>query len=375
LRLLIAGGGTAGHITPGLAVVEALKQRTADLRILWIGVSGRKEEDLVPKYNIPLQTMQLRGLERSISPGSFVRNTITAMQWLLGLPVWRARGVIREYQPDFVLSTGGYVCAPVAAAARIMGIRSWILEQNAIPGLTVKLLARIADGVGIAYESTRILLPKTAHIELVGNPISEYVLKTTKAAGISEYNLDPELKTLLVTGGSLGSETLNRAIIEMLKINAKKSHLNQWQILHSSGERKYKDVRSNTPQKNNYHLHPYLYRPDAALAAADLVLCRGGAMTLAEITARGVPAIVVPWPGAVNNHQLANAKALQEDGACVMIRENELTGLRLASIIAEMTDYPEKLVIMAEKSKNHGKPDAAGKVADIILSRGSNNKR
>lgn len=366
-RLLIAGGGTGGHITPGVAVLEAVKRRVPRVRALWVGVEGRREEDMVPRFGIPLTTMRLRGLERSMRPGAMYRNIKTGLTWLTLKPVLEARTIIREFDPDFVLGTGGYVCAPVMVAARWMGIRSWILEQNSAPGFTVRRLARWVDGVGIAYEITRDRLPGNAPVVLVGNPVLQTILTARREAGIAEFGLEADRKTLLVMGGSLGSVALNNAVKELLAIDQKSGILNNWQVLHAVGQKKYEPYMKHVSPRPCYYPHPFIYNAPVALAASDLVMCRGGAMTLAEVTARGIPSIVVPWPGAVRDHQTTNARSLDQAGASILVPETELTGVRLAEIFRSFQVHPQRLADMATRAKALGRPDAAERIADFIL--------
>lgn len=367
LRVMIAGGGTGGHISPGLALVAHLRQRVQGVKILWVGVKGRREEDMVPRHNIPLVTLKLRGLDRSIKPLSIVRNLATLLSWLCFIPVIKARGVIREFRPDVVLGTGGYVCAPILVAAKMMKIRTWILEQNSVPGLTVRILSRIVDGVGVAYEETRRHLPSSAAIELVGNPVSPEIVTARREEGLSRFNLNATFKTLLVIGGSLGSKALNDVIIELINLDQDGKAYQGWQILHTVGKYKFMDIKNKTDQAVRYYPHPFIYDMHQALAAADLVLCRAGAMTLAEVTMRGLPAIVVPWPGAVRNHQYTNAQNLSEKGAAILVAESELSGVHLATILKEFSDHPEKLEKMTHQSRKMSVPDAAERIADLIL--------
>ncbi len=366
-RLIVTGGGTGGHITPGLAVIDALKARIPGLRILWVGVRGRREEDLVPRHNIPLQTMNLRGLERSFKPGAIIRNFTTGLSWAMMLPVLRARKIIQDFQPDCILGTGGYVCAPVMVAGKLMGIRTWILEQNSVPGLAVKVLSRLVDGVGIAFDVTRSMLPVSAPVEFVGNPVTRKVLEATREEGIREFNLNPRLKTLLVMGGSLGSTALNNAVLELLKRSSDGLAYEGWQIIHSVGLNKFNTFMGNCPDSPRYSPLNFIYETHAALAGADLILCRAGAMTLAEITARGLPGIVVPWPGAVRNHQYTNAQALSVKEAAILIPETELSGAKLAGILRDFREFPGRLEKMANASRSLSRPDAAETIADLIL--------
>ncbi|MCD4652784.1 undecaprenyldiphospho-muramoylpentapeptide beta-N-acetylglucosaminyltransferase [bacterium] len=369
-RLMIAGGGTGGHITPGVAVVEAVRQRVPILKTLWVGVKGRREEDMVPRFKIPLITMNLRGLERSLRPSAILRNLKNGLNWITMRPVFQAAAIIREFEPDFVLGTGGYVCAPIMIAARMMKIRTWILEQNSAPGLTVRKLARWVDGVGIAYETTRDCLPASAPVELVGNPVLSTIMTASRESGIADFKLNPMLKTLLVMGGSLGSVALNDALRDLLRIDAAGTILKDWQILHAVGQRKFENYMKDIPENDNYHPHPFIYNAPEALAASDLVICRAGAMTLAEITARGVPSIIVPWQGAVRDHQTTNARALDQAGAAILVPETGLSGMRLADIIRSLNAHPERLDTMARKARQLGRPDAAQRIADFIMAGG-----
>jgi len=366
-RLLIAGGGTGGHITPGVAVMEAVRHRVHRLHTLWVGVEGRREEDMVPRFGIPLTTMRLCGLERSLHPGAVFRNIKTGLAWTTLKPVLQARTIIREFEPDFVLGTGGYVCAPVMVAARWLKIRTWILEQNSAPGFTVRRLARWVDGVGIAYDITRERLPPTAPVELVGNPVLRSILTARREAGIREFQLDDRLRTVLVMGGSLGSTALNTAVKELLSIHHKSGILKGWQMLHAVGHKKYDAYIKEIPRTPDYHPYAFIYNAPSALAASDLVICRGGAMTLAEVTARGIPSIVVPWPGAVRDHQTTNARSLEQTGASILIPESELTGTRLSEIFYSFATQPRRLADMAARAREAGRPEAAERVADFIL--------
>jgi len=366
-RLMITGGGTGGHITPGIAVIEALRQRVPRLKVLWVGVEGRKEEDILPRCKIPLVTMKLRGLERSYKLGAIFRNFKTALTWLTFRPVWEASRIIKEFEPDFVLGTGGYVCAPIMIAAKLRKIKTWILEQNSVPGLAVRLLSRVVDTVGIAYEMTRDLLPSNAVVELVGNPVLSTIITADRDAGMEEFKLESRLKTLLVMGGSLGSLALNNAVRDMLKVDSDGMILKDWQIIHAVGQHKFEHFMKDMPDYEHYHTYPFIYNAPLALAASDLVICRAGAMTLAEITARGVPSIVVPWPGAVRDHQTTNARALDQAGAAILIPESDLSGMRLADVVRSFNKFPQRLSKMAENALSLGQPDAAHRIADFIM--------
>ncbi|MGB3976832.1 MAG: undecaprenyldiphospho-muramoylpentapeptide beta-N-acetylglucosaminyltransferase [bacterium] len=368
-RLLIAGGGTGGHITPGLAVVEAVRERIRHPKILWVGVRGRSEEDMVPRFNVPLTTLKLSGLNRSIGFKATWRNLSTIATWMTLRPIRQARAIIHEFAPDFVLGTGGYVCAPVMIAAKMAGIRTWLLEQNSVPGLTVKLLARWVDGVGTAYEITRSQLPSQTCVELVGNPVLSKIISADRQSSIEEFELDRSKKTLLVIGGSLGSEVLNSLVRDLMILDRNGLILENWQILHATGHGKYEKFIQTITPRPNYHPFPFIYNTHQALAAADLVLCRAGAMTLAEITARGIPSIIVPWPGAVRNHQTTNAGELSRAGAAFVLPESEVSGVRIADIIQSLNAYPARLGIMAQKAKELGKPDAAERIVDLMLSK------
>lgn len=365
-RLLITGGGTAGHITPGIAVVEAIRGRKINHQIRWIGVKGRAEEDLVPRANIELLTIQVNGLERSIKPGSIIRNTRTILDWMILRPLRTGLKLLESFRPDVVLGTGGYVCVPILFAARFLGIPTMILEQNSVPGLSVRLFARFADAVGIAYPDSASMLP--AHkVILVGNPILKSVMNADRNTAMTEFDLNPKLRTILVIGGSLGSEQLNQAVRRFLELRAMHETLDSWQMIHSVGKNKFPDFMKTIQPSKTYHPFPYIYNPAMALAASDLVVCRAGAMTLAEITARGLPAIIVPWAGAVRNHQYTNAQSLAESGAALMIPDHTFSGDVLFEKFQELEGDADRLQEMAQASRRMGKPEAAEIVLDCVL--------
>ncbi len=368
-RIVVTGGGTGGHITPGIAVVEKIRSRVSNVRVLWVGAEGRKEEDLVPRHDIPLVTMNLQGLQRSFSASALWRNSMLALRWLTLAPVLKARAILREFAPNVILGTGGYVCAPVLLAGSMMGIKTWVLEQNSVPGLTVRFLSRFVTGVGIAYEITRSYLPDSCSVRLVGNPVSEDFLTVSAEEGRRLYGLNPDLKTLLVIGGSLGSTALNKVIYDLLLSGDSGSAYSGWQILHSVGLNKFESIPENLKHIPNYHPHAFLYRPEAALAAADLVLCRAGAMTLAEVTVRGKAAVIVPWPKAVRNHQYTNAATLAAEQAAILLPESELTSAKLAILLNDFILHPDLLETMAQKSRQLGNPDAAEKITDLLLAK------
>jgi len=366
-RLVITGGDTVGHINSGIAVIESLQRRIKRLRVLWIGLKGSWEEDIVPRHQIIFRTLQIKSMERSFHPASILRDLKSIVAWSSGKHVINARRMLKEFEPDFVLGIGGSICIPVIIAATLMKKRCWILEQNSAPDFTVKLLSRIVDGVGIAYESTRRLLPLSAPVELTGNPILKRWLETSREEGAAEFGLDPSCKTLLVIGGSSGSTSLNNAVMELLKISLDGRAYEGWQIIHSVGREKYEKFMTRVNNIPRYFPHEFIYRVDRAFSAADLVVCRGGAMTLTEVTARGLPAIVVPWPGANKNHQYMNARTLADAGAVILINEEKFSGIKIATLLRDFRDNPARLTKVAEQSRREGKPDAAERVADFIL--------
>ncbi|MDU4959739.1 MAG: undecaprenyldiphospho-muramoylpentapeptide beta-N-acetylglucosaminyltransferase [Sporomusaceae bacterium] len=366
MRILISGGGTGGHIYPALAIVKALERLAEPAEIVFVGTQEGLESDIVPKEGYQLLTIQVGGLERRLS----WRNVQTLARTLGG--VWQSRAILRRFQPDIVIGTGGYVCGPVLLMASLLNIPSLIQEQNAIPGITNRILARFADRIAVGYAEAIPRFAATSKTVVTGNPIRDDVMAISREQGQQELGLDPDKLTILISGGSRGAQSINKAAIPVVKALASRPGI---QLLHVTGKNDYNNIvglynqAGIEPGKNgNISIRPYLYNMPHALAAADLAVFRAGAIGLAELTARGIPAILVPYPYAAENHQEHNARVLEANGAAVVIRDAELNGDALLAAMEDLLADPQKRLAMARASKSMGRPEAAARIAELAVS-------
>lgn len=364
-RVIISGGGTGGHIYPAITIARAI----ADIEpteFLYVGSKIGLENTLIPNEGIPFVTIDVRGLERKIS----FRNLVTLGKTTGSLI--KAEHIIHKFKPDVVIGTGGFVCGPVLLAASLSGIPTLVQEQNVIPGVTNTILSRFVKCVALGYEEAAERFKRKDILVYTGNPVRKDILTGTKDHGRALLGLDPDKFTLLVAGGSRGARSINNAMIEVHRYFRDSKDI---QILHVTGDHEYDRVvgqLEGIDGKGRYgegsHIIPYLHHMPEALAAADLAVYRAGAVGLAELTVRGLPAILIPYPYAAEDHQRYNAQALVMCGAAKMILDKMLTGRELLEEIVHLKNDPEALKRMAQASKSKGRPQAAHDIAELALS-------
>lgn len=356
LRAVITGGGTGGHIYPALAIARGLRDAVPDVKLLYIGTKTGLEARIVPAAGIRFKTIDIRGFERRLA----VRNLKTAA--LLGKSFLEANSLLKSFKPDLVVGTGGYVCGPVVLAAAFGKLPTLIHEQNAYPGITNRALSRFADKVCITFPEACEHLHKKADIIETGLPVRPEILTAHREEAYSFLGLAPQRKTILVVGGSLGARSINQAIQPVLEWVRNSSSL---QLVVVSGKDNMSQFAS-CPQGENIKIVPYLDRMDYGLAAADLVISRAGASFLAEVTAVGVGAILIPYPYASANHQEHNARSLEKRGAAKVLLEQEIQGNVLLETVQSMF-RPGVLEEMGENSRSMGKPQALSLITESIL--------
>ena len=367
MKYLIAGGGTGGHIYPALAIAGALREQDPAARLLFIGTGHGLEAELVPRAGYPLEKVELYGFQRRLSWRNF-KNL-----FLLAASLWQVRRILREFRPDVVVGTGGYVCGPVVAQAARVGIPTLIQEQNALPGVTNKILGRMVDVVALGYaEAAASFAGRKARVVVTGNPVRPDLLSEERAEACRFFGLSPELPVVLVTGGSQGARSLNQAALAMLLRYAKENK--PVQILHITGQTDYNNIiRSlesaglapNNPSAT-FRVLPYVHEMPKALAAATLAISRAGAIGLAELSLRGVPAILVPYPYAAENHQEINARSLEKRGAAVVVRDAELSGEWLFDTVDRLLGDPGRLQAMAAAAVEAAHPEATATIAGLV---------
>jgi UDP-N-acetylglucosamine--N-acetylmuramyl-(pentapeptide) pyrophosphoryl-undecaprenol N-acetylglucosamine transferase len=354
IKVIFAGGKTGGHIFPAIAMAMEFKKRFPRSQISFVGTREGLEKKIVPQYGFELFFTQVRGLSRK----SNLSNLFWGIYLLRGL--FQSLMILNRKRPHLVVGTGGYVSFPVVMLASLMHIPTMIQEQNSYPGISTRFLARFADRVYLSYPESTGYFPAGSKFKVIGNPVREDIIGADRRKALQEFGLDPDKKTLFVFGGSQGSRAINRALLECLGLLD-----STWQILWQTGKSDYGEVlRKTEKSKIKCAIHPFIQDMKSAYAAADLVISRAGALTLAEITACGKPAILIPYPFAAADHQRHNAEALKRSGAACVIPEKDLTPDRLSEEIHSLLADQTKLQEMAAKSRKLGKPDATWRLVD-----------
>lgn len=360
MRVLVSGGGTGGHIYPALALIREIQKKNPQAQFLYIGTEKGLESDIVKKENIPFRSIYITGFKRSLS----FENVKTVTRFLKG--VHESKKMIKEFRPDVVLGTGGYVCGPVVYAAAKLGIPTVIHEQNSVPGVTNKFLSRYVDKVAICFEAAASYFP-TEKVALVGNPRGSEVLGYDKLKGKELAGLTPTKKSVLVFGGSRGARAINQAVLDMLGEVGKRNY----ELLYVTGNVHYDDVMKEVEKvgnPSNVVIKPFIYNMPQILAGMDIIVGRAGATSLAEITALGKASVLIPSPYVTNNHQEKNAQSLKNNGAAIVRLEKELTGANLLADIDSVLLDDKALIAMEKASKQLGIPDAADKLYQLMKS-------
>lgn len=356
MKILVTGGGTGGHIYPALAFVNYVKTQEPNAEFMYVGANRGLENKIVPDTGMPFHTLEIQGFKRKIS----MHNIKTIRLFLKSIR--QAKKILSDFQPDIVIGTGGYVSGAVVYAAAKMGIPTIIHEQNSVPGVTNKFLSRYVDRIALSFKDAAPFFPENKSV-LVGNPRAQEVADTKKSDILKTFGLDPEKKTVLIFGGSQGALKINQAVSVFLSEYIPSSY----QVLYASGERYYEEILNKiNPEIQNISAQPYIKNMAEVMASSDLLVGRAGATSIAEFTALGLPAVLVPSPYVTNDHQTKNAMSLVHAGAAKMIADNELTGESLSQTINEIMDDEELQKQMCRASKEQGIPDASKRLYDVV---------
>ena len=361
MKIIVSGGGTGGHIYPALSFINYLKTVEPDVSVLYIGTQKGLESKIVPENGIDFKTIDIQGFKRSLSP----ENVRTVYKFLKS--VSDSKKIIKDFKPDVVIGTGGYVAGPVIYAAAKLKIPTIVHEQNSIPGVTNKFLSRYATRVALAFQEAGSFFPSKKTV-FTGNPRAQEVADLTDSSNVlDQYGLRTDKKSIVIFGGSRGALKINTAVVEALPELAKKDY----QILYASGEIYYNDpefsdIFTAFNRKENIKIVPYINNMVEVLNDANLILSRAGATTLAEITALGLPSILVPSPYVTADHQTKNAEALENAGAAIMIKNAELTGKRVVGAIDSLLLDDVRYRQMAESAVREGVPDASNRLYRVL---------
>ncbi|WP_434382434.1 undecaprenyldiphospho-muramoylpentapeptide beta-N-acetylglucosaminyltransferase [Melittangium boletus] len=354
MKVLIAGGGTGGHLYPGIALAEEVVTRHHANKVVFVGTERGLEARVVPREGYPLETIRAQGLK-----GKGLVGLLKGL-FLLPLALFESFRILREHKPDVVVGVGGYSSGPVVLVAALMGIPTAIQEQNALPGLTNKVLGRFARVVFTAFAGAGAFFP-ARKVQLVGNPIRRKLMDNFLLAHVAQDTF-----SLLVFGGSLGARGINQRMLDAL------DHLGdlkgQLRIVHQTGKNDLESVRQGYAARGfEAQVVEFIDDMSSAYAEASLVVCRAGATTLAELMVAKKASILIPFPFATDDHQAVNAQEMVSAGAALMFREAGLTGEKLAAEIRRLKDEPERLRQMEKKAGLLGRPEAAKELADVLV--------
>lgn len=367
MKVLFAGGGTAGHINPALAIAGYLREQQPDAQILYVGAKGGMEERLVPEAGFPFQSITISGFQRRLTVKAMARNVKTLVRIVTSSV--ESKRILREFAPDLCIGTGGYVSGPVIREAVKLGIPTLIHEQNAYPGVTNKVLSGKVNHVMLAVEDSKKYMASGAKCSVTGNPVRQEILRTDRERARRALGLD-ERPVILSFGGSLGARSINEAVVELLLSSAKNQ---KFQHIHGYGQNGgwlpalLQEKGLDEKKAKNIQLKEYIRNMPDCMAAADLVICRAGAITLSELQAQGKASILIPSPNVAENHQYHNAMALVRRKAAMLLEEKNLSGEALLSTVEKIFSSAGGVTELSKNAKKMAFLDASERIYKIML--------
>ena len=361
MKILLSGGGTAGHINPAVAIAKYAIEQDKNTKVLFVGTKKGLESSLVPDEGFDIKYVNVAGLKKELSLSSMISMT------KLGIAVVKSIGIMKKFKPDIVVGTGGYVCVSSVLAAKILGIPAIIHEQNVFPGTAVKFLADKCNVTAISFDESKKYLKNASEILLTGNPIRPDILRHTTKECKEKIGASGK-KVILSFGGSLGANRINDVMVDLIE---KYPIADDTNLYFGTGKREYERIMSVISERkiklgDNVKILPYIDNMDVMMNASDVVIGRSGAITLAEICALGKPAILIPSPNVTNNHQEYNARALSDIGAAVTILESEFDCEVLKDSLNSVLNNKENALLMSEKSRSLGITDACEKIYECM---------
>ena len=369
MRFVLTCGGTAGHVNPALAVAGRLKELFPDSVFLFLGAKGKMEMQLVPREGYEIRPLRITNISRGHSLSAISHNLATVKNVIAS--EHEARGILREFGPDAVIGTGGYVCYPVLMAASKLGIPTLVHESNAVPGLTTKLVAGHVDRILVGFEDSRRHYAEPDRVRVTGTPVRGEFGRDSAETAKRELGLREDEKLVVSVWGSLGSGHMNEILVHMLPLMKKER---RFHLIHSVGSRDFAQIsgaiaeQGIDPKTCGADVREYIYDMPRVMTAADLILCRAGASTLAELTYLGKPVIIVPSPNVTDNHQEKNARVLERAGGAKVFLEGEFNAESLLGEIRALLDDGERLKAMGDAMSSLAVRDATDRICDEILS-------
>ncbi|MCL2391485.1 MAG: undecaprenyldiphospho-muramoylpentapeptide beta-N-acetylglucosaminyltransferase [Oscillospiraceae bacterium] len=366
MNFLLVCGGTAGHINPALAIASMLRSKSEDAKILFVGAGKELENKLIPAAGYHIVNIRMSGLRRSLSPDDIFYNLNTVRN--LTTAGIKAEKLISRFKPAAVIGTGGYICYPILKKAAQMGIPTVIHGSDAVPGLTTKMLSATADKVLVSFPGLEKLYRKPERVVFTGTPVRT---DFSVCSENQEVPVRPDRPMVVSFWGSLGAECMNEMMSEFIKQNAN-NHI--FDHIHATGKNGLEIMKTrlerqgvHMPLPKGITIKEYIDDMPAIMASADLAICRAGASTIAELTALGKPAVLVPSPYVTNNHQEENARQLEKAGGAVVLTEKDCTSEKLYDLVCNLLSDKERLTRMSYAQRSLATPNAAEKIADIVL--------
>ena len=366
MKAIIAAAGTGGHINPGIAIANKIKEKEPNSDIVFIGTDRGLENDLVPRAGYELKTINAHGIERKITFQNF-KNLYATFK-----SIGEAKKILENFKPDVVIGMGGYICVPTVIAAKKLNIPVVLHESNAFPGIAVKLFKKKADKILVGFEDAKKRLDNAENVIVTGNPVKIKKLALTeneKNKVINDLGLNSNKPIVLVFGGSQGAKSINKSFIEII-VNKKNKN---YQIIWAAGPNQYNEIKKqlaevhlNIDEIENVKIVPYIYNMEEVMNVCDLVVCRSGAMTITEVAVVGKPAIFIPFPFATENHQEYNAKVLENVGAAKIILDKDLNSEILGNTIGNIVSDKNKLIQMAMNANKVAMPKVEEKIYEEI---------
>jgi UDP-N-acetylglucosamine--N-acetylmuramyl-(pentapeptide) pyrophosphoryl-undecaprenol N-acetylglucosamine transferase len=354
-KFILSGGGTGGHIYPAIAIANELKSRFPDAKFLFVGAQDKMEMQKVPQAGYPIKGLWIAGLQRRLT----FDNALFPIKLLSSL--LKSRQIIKQFQPDVVIGTGGFASGPLLQMANSAGIPTVIQEQNSFPGITNKLLSKKANAICVAYENLERFFPKEKMV-LTGNPVRQdlMTIEGKRAEGVAHFNLDPNKKTILVLGGSLGARRVNQLIEKELEF----FETQNVQLLWQCGKLYFEEYQKY--QSKDVQVMAFIERMDLVYAAADIVISRAGASSVSELCIVGKPVVFIPSPNVAEDHQTKNAKSIADKNGAILIRESELDAT-FESTFSDLIGNENKQHELSQNIKSLALPNATKAIVEEII--------
>ncbi len=368
MKILFTCGGTAGHVNPAVALAQMFEARNPGCQVLFVGADGGMETQLVPKEGYEIQTVTITNFHRSVTPGAILHNIRTLLN--MNKSKKQADAILDRFRPDLVVGTGGYASYPVVNAAAERGIPTAVHESNAVPGLTTKTLSKVVDVVMVGFEESRAHYDDPSKVVVTGTPVREEFFRYNRKEAREKLGFTDQRPLVVSAWGSLGARVMNDQITDCIARECRAGA--PWRHIHGAG-RNYEQVLSGLKEEGidltqypGVEVRQYIYDMPLVMAAADLVLCRAGASTIAELTAIARPAVLVPSPNVVADHQTKNARVLSNAGGAVLLPESESSGEKLHALVGQLLADPDRREKMSRALGKLGSPDAAEKIYETL---------